>query len=361
MIDRNNLIDRYRHYFNQSPNALALAPGRVNLIGEHTDYNDGFVCPMAIDREVAFALAPRADNVVCVESLDLQDRKGVAWALRADGFELSGFDAVMSGDVLRGAGLSSSAALEMATIEAFKSVSGFECAADRMALLGRKAENGWVGVNCGIMDQMISAAGREGYAMLLDCRSLKYTLYPVPEGTSVVVLDTSTRRGLEGSAYNERREQCEVGARAFGVEKLRDLTVVQFEAGADRLVDVVRRRCRHVVSENERTTAAAEAMKAGDAAQLGELMNASHESLRDDFEVSCESLDALVEAARDSPGCLGARMTGAGFGGCAVALVESEKAGEFVETVARDYEQRTGLKPSLSICKPSAGARHEEI
>jgi galactokinase len=225
-----------------------------------------------------------------------------------------------------------------------------------MARLGQRAENDWVGVNSGIMDQMISAAGVTGHALLIDCRSLDTHNVPLPPEASVVVLDTGTRRGLVDSAYNERRAQCETAARLLGVPALRDISLAGFESRAGRMDGLIRRRARHVISENERTLAAATAMRAADAATLGRLMNESHDSLRDDFEVSSAALDAMVECARQENGCLGARMTGAGFGGCAVALVSARVTHDFVNNVTTTYHTRTGRTPQVYVCTASAGA-----
>lgn len=369
------VVQAFQSRFGGAPAFVVRAPGRVNLIGEHTDYNDGFVLPVAIDRAVWIALRPRADGQVSVHSLDL-DRsatfnlarlrheqagwveyvKGVAWALQEAGYRLAGWEGVIAGDVPRGAGLSSSAAIELATVRAFQAVSGFAWNPAVMAKLGQKAENQWVGMNCGVMDQMISAAGQADHALLIDCRSLETQAVPLPSGTVVVVLDTATRRGLVDSAYNERRSQCEAAARCFGVPALRDVSVAQFAARADELDEVTRRRARHVITENERTLAAAEAMRRGDAVELGRLMDASHISLRDDFEVTNDELDIMVEVARQQAGCLGARMTGAGFGGCAVALAPASLAAAFAESVAARYQAAANLIPAIYVCAASAGA-----
>ena len=365
----------FQQRFSEAAHFVVRAPGRVNLIGEHTDYNDGFVLPMAIDRAMWMALRPRADRQVSVYSLDMEETavfsldnlthsnsgwgeylKGVAWALQAAGYTLRGWEGVMAGDVPIGSGLSSSAALEMATTQAFAAVSGWAWEAATMAKLGQKTENEWMGVNSGIMDQMISAAGKAGYALLIDCRSLTTELVPLPLETAVVILDTMTRRGLVDSAYNERRSQCEAAARFFGVTALRDVALVDFEAQVERLDPIAYQRGKHVISENERTLAAAAAMRAGDAVTLGKLMNASHESLRDDFEVSSLELDSLVKIARSQPGCYGARMTGAGFGGCAVALVAAAQAAGFATAVSAHYEIITGWPPSIYISQPTDGA-----
>jgi len=361
--------------FGAPPLCFVRAPGRVNLIGEHTDYNGGFVLPMAIDRATWIALGPRADARVRLHSLDYDETasfdlgdlrkfqmswseypKGVAWALQGSGLSLRGWDGVAKCDVPMGAGLSSSAAFELATARAFGVASGFEWDAPRMALLCQKAENQWVGVQCGVMDQMISAVGREGHAVLIDCRDLSTQLVPLPPGAVVAVMDTGTRRGLVDSAYNERRAQCEAAAAAFGVVALRDVTTSAFLACEEDLHPIVRKRARHVISEIQRTLAAAEAMKKGDSAELGKLMNQSHDSLRDDFEVSSLQLNAMVETARKTPGCFGARMTGAGFGGCAVALVNANLAKAFTGSVAASYQRETGLEPQIHICEATNGA-----
>jgi galactokinase len=330
---------------------------------------------MAIDRAVWIAMRPRSDRRVHVHSLDLggastfeldglergdegwdEYLKGVAWSLQEDGLSLGGWEGVVTGDVPVGAGLSSSAALELATARAFQAVSDFRWNAVRMAQLSQRAENDWVGMKCGIMDQLISAAGQTGHALLIDCRSLELHPVPLPRGTAVVVLDTSTRRGLVDSAYNERREQCEEAARFFGVPALRDVDFEQFQESAGQLTEVTCKRARHIISENRRTLEAAEAMKAGDADRLGRLMNESHLSLRDDFEVSSESLDAMVDCAQALDGCYGARMTGAGFGGCAVALVAEAGAQAFVDRVASCYQTSSSHKPSIYICQATEGA-----
>jgi len=374
-----SLADRvttaYRQRYGVPPALLARAPGRVNLIGEHTDYSDGFVLPMAIDRAIWIALAPRSDRRVVLHSLDFDTRadvelarlehaddgwpeylRGVAWALQEADLPLRGWQGVMAGDVPIGSGLSSSAALELAVARAFQAVSAFKWGAAAVARLAQRAENQWVGMNCGIMDQMISAAGVEGSALLIDCRNLETRQVPLPPESVVVVMDSMTRRGLVDSAYNERRAQCEAAARHFGVRALRDVDEAGFAARAAQLDGLTRRRARHVITENARTLAAAAAMRAGDAEQLGVLMNASHDSLRDDFEVSTDDLNALVDGARRQPGCFGARLTGAGFGGCAVALVHGERVETFVAAVTRDYEEATGQAATLYVCQPAAGA-----
>ncbi len=370
-----SLVTEFTRLYGDQPTHIIRAPGRVNIIGEHTDYNDGFVLPMAIDRAAWIALRPRDDRQVSVYSTfyeqtitfsldDFETEKdgwieylrGVAWVLNGEGYMLNGWDGVIASDVPVGAGLSSSAAIEMATARAFAVTSGFEWNAATMAKVGQAAENKWVGANTGIMDQMISAAGKADHALLIDCRSLDCQLFPLPPGTVIVILDTSTRRGLVDSAYNERRESCEKAAHFFAVKALRDLTIEEFEDKASLLDTVTRRRARHVITENARTLQAAEAMKRGDAAALGKLMDESHVSMRDDFEISSDALNAIVDAARREPGCYGARMTGGGFAGCAVALVKVEEAEHFATAVMGTYQNSTGLTPAIYVCKATNGA-----
>ncbi len=375
MSIQDTLSQEFETRFDEAPAIIVRAPGRVNIIGEHTDYNDGFVLPMAIDRAVWIALRPRQDSVVNVYSVDfdqdysfdLKDMqkgesspveyiKGVAWALQDAGYTLTGWEGVLQGDVPVAAGLSSSAALELATARVFASTSGIKWNAADMALLGQKAENQWVGMNCGIMDQMISASGKANTALLIDCRSLETQTAPLPPDTGVVVLDTSTKRGLVDSAYNERRSQCEAAAQHFGVTALRDVSIEDFEAQQHELNDMTQMRARHVITENNRTLQALGAMKSGDANLLGKLMNESHASLRDDFEVSSKALNAIVDCAQQHQACYGARMTGAGFGGCAVALVQADQTQVFAEYVELCYTKATGHTPRIYICMATNGA-----
>ena len=374
-LAKDDIVAHFTERFDAAPAFVVRAPGRVNLIGEHTDYNDGFVLPLAIDRAAWIALRPRGDSRVNVYSIDYEEArefdlndlkhekagwieyvKGVAWCLRDAGMKLKGWEGVLAGDVPLGAGLSSSAAVEMATARAFAAVSGFAWDAVAQAKLGQRAENKWIGVNCGIMDQLISSTGRAGHAMLIDCRSLELQPAPLPEGVAVVVLDTSTRRGLVDSAYNERRSQCEAAAKAFAVQALRDVTPASLAASDGKLDATTHRRARHVISENDRTVHAVEAMRRGDIACLGRLMNESHVSLRDDYEVSSDALNAMVESAQAHKACFGARMTGAGFGGCAVALVKADAADDFVSSTSAAYKARTGHDPAVYVCRATDGA-----
>ncbi len=377
---RSRVLAAFHETYGDAPSLLVRAPGRVNLIGEHTDYNDGFVLPLAIERAVWIALRPTGDARVRLRSLDFGDTReagleglealagrvedmswfeyvrGSLWTLGRSGGRLDGWEGVVAGDVPVGAGLSSSAALEIATLRAATALSGEPWNAGVMAKLGQEAENRWVGMNCGIMDQMISAGGRAGHALLIDCRTLETSSVTLPAGTAVVVMDTATRRGLVDSEYNERRSSCEEAARLLGVKALRDVSVADFEEGAGDLPPTIRRRARHVVTENGRTLEAAGTCEPD---RLGELMDESHRSLRDDFEVSTTRLDLMVEIARQTDGCFGARMTGAGFGGCAVALVEAGSSDGFTATVSRRYAERTGLEPMLFATTAADGATIE--
>lgn len=376
MISTQNLvIQTYREQFQSEPQLVVRAPGRVNLIGEHTDYNDGFVLPMAIERAVYIALSPQADEEVTLYSIDFAQTlafnlrafergemspaeyvKGMTRALQDQGYALKGWRGVVAGDVPIGAGLSSSAAMEMATGRAFEAVSGFEIAPAALAKLGQWVENVWLGLGSGIMDQMISASGKAGSALLIDCRSLEAQSLPLPTGTAVAILDTGTRRGLVGSEYNTRRQQCEEAAAFYGVPKLRDVSPPMFEARAQDLSELPRKRARHIVYENERVLQARDALLAGDAVTFGALMNASHVSMRDDFQISSDALNAMVEHAQAHPATYGARMTGGGFAGCAVALIDATQAEDFAQQVAAGYSAQTGNTPQLYITQPTDGA-----
>ncbi len=374
-LAKKDIVAYFTERFGQAPALVVRAPGRVNLIGEHTDYNDGFVLPLAIDRAVWIALRPRSDCRVNVYSIDYHEvrefdvaglkhekagwieyLKGVAWCLQDAGMNLRGWEGVLAGDVPLGAGLSSSAALEMATARAFAAVSGIAWDAVAQAKLGQRSENKWIGVNCGIMDQLISSTGRAGHAMLIDCRSLELQPAPLPAGVAVVVLDTATRRGLVDSAYNERRSQCEAAAAFFQVRALRDVTVAMLEGLDGQLDATTERRARHVITEDDRTVRAVEAMRRGNIAMLGRLMNESHASLRDDYEVSSDALNVMVEAAQAHKACYGARMTGAGFGGCAVAIVRADAGDDFVAATSRAYQAKTGNQPAVYVCSATDGA-----
>jgi galactokinase len=365
------------------PARLFHAPGRVNLIGEHTDYNGGFVLPMALDRETVVAAAPREDRAVRVCSLNRGEEftfdldrpgerrrglwldyvEGVARALEDRGLRLGGADLMLLSDVPAGAGLSSSAALEVSAGLALASVSGLSVDPVELALAGQQAEHEYVGAQVGIMDQFVAALGREGHALLIDCRALTAEAIPLDTTRVVVaVADTHVHHELAASEYNQRRAECEEGVRLLsehlpGIRELRDVSAVEFERFAARLPETVRRRCRHVVGENERTLAAAEALRRGDLEEMGRLMRRSHESLRDDFEVSCAELDLLAETAWGVPGVLGSRMTGGGFGGSTVSLVPRDRVAEFERALTDEYRKRKGFDPTVYVSEVGGGAK----
>lgn len=375
------LQSAFRELFGRSPTHCVRAPGRVNLIGEHTDYNDGFVLPMAIGHDIWIAFAPKDDFQVrlwsvdfgqgCAFGLDAIARdpsapwsdyvRGVAWALRAKGIALRGMDAVIHGTVPIGVGLSSSAALEVAVGLALLTAAGEDIPRAELALACQRAENAFVGNRCGIMDQFISALGRAGHALFLDCRTLEHVHVPLPVGHRVVVANSMVRRALVDSAYNERRAQCEEAARALGVQALRDADESALESVKGRMSEVAYRRARHVIAENARVLRAVDALRRGDAAMFGALMDESHTSLRDDYEVSCRELDLLVDAARRLPGCLGARMTGAGFGGCTVNLVRADALDAFIRALREAYCAATGLDAEMYICDAADGAGVHDV
>lgn len=377
------LIEAFQSRFQDTPVALAVGPGRVNLIGEHTDYNDGYVLPVALKRDVRLVFRPRADRHVRLYSVeydgwfefDLDGMaynhdilwsnyiQGVAWSLQESGMKLTGMDAVISGNVPKGSGLSSSAALEIATAHAFIYAAGQDgnLTGPQVAKVAQRAENAFVGVNCGIMDQFISMLGQENHALLIDCRSLDYQLVPFPEEAALVIGNTKASRSLASSAYNQRRKECEDGVARLqpvlpGIKALRDVSSAALEAHKGLLTPVVYRRCHHVVSENERVLQTVAALQQGDLTEVGRLMNASHESLRADYEVSSDALDVMVEAMRSAPGCYGARLTGAGFGGCAVALVEPGVEQGVADMIYEKYPKATNIWPEVYTTRASNGA-----
>ena len=382
MIEREGLQKTFTELYGREPR-LFRAPGRVNLIGEHTDYNDGFVLPMAIDRETVVAAAPRQDRLVRAFSLNLNEAvafdldhpgtprrglwldylEGVAQALEQTGVRLQGADLMIFSDVPAGAGLSSSAALEVSVGLTLACISGRDIDGVTLALAGQRAEHEYVGTKCGIMDQFVAALGQAGHALLIDCRTLIAT--PVPLDTThvaVVICDTKIKHDLSDSEYNVRRAECERGVEILqevlpGIRALRDVTVEDFNLRQERLPEPIRRRCRHVVTENERTLAAVEALRRGCLEELGRLMGQSHRSLRDDYEVSCAELDLLVEIAGNFTDCLGARMTGGGFGGSTVNLVRRDALSKFQETVFREYPRVTNISPEIYVSDAGDGAK----
>jgi galactokinase len=372
---------RFAEMFGRPAQWIAAAPGRVNLIGEHTDYNGGFVLPMAISRRTVIAAAPNGSDAIRLHSslanapatLQLAQPfqpgprgdwtnyvAGVAAGFQARGARLTGFDAVVGSDVPLGGGLSSSAALEVATATLLEAVTGLTIDPVEKALLCQRAEHDFAGVPCGIMDQFVSALARKDHLLLLDCRSQQTEHVPLADpAVTVLIINTQVRHELAGGEYAERRRQCEAAAGVLGVPSLREATAERLEAARGRMDATVHRRARHVVGEIERTLRAAAGMRAGDWPAVGRLMYASHDSLRDDYEVSCAELDAVVAAAGGiglAGGVYGCRMTGGGFGGCAVALVKTAAVAEITESIGAEYERRTGLKPALFASRPAAGA-----
>ena len=357
------------------------APGRVNLIGEHTDYNDGFVIPAALDLYTYVAVSPRSDRKLRVYSENLGEMcdldldmiqlgrsghwsdyvRGIAGVLESAGYRLRGAELAIISEVPLGAGLSSSAALEVSTALALVNSSGISVDLTTVAKMCQKAEHLYAETRCGIMDQFISCHGRAGHALMLDCRSLDFQLLPIPPQVRMMVCNTMVRHEHASSGYNTRRNECEVGFRALsealpGICALRDVTVDDLENHFDRLSDVIYKRVRHVVTENYRVKRAAIALETGDIAEFGRLMADSHRSLRDDYEVSTLELDLMVELSNGQDGVYGARMTGGGFGGCTINLVEAAHAQDVQQRLEQGYEARTGLRPTILICETSDGA-----
>lgn len=378
-----SLIENVKNAFIEQFNYLATniiqAPGRVNLIGEHTDYNDGFVLPCAINYQTMVAAAKRQDNIIRVVSVDYGnaiDRfditqpiefnenkmwanyvRGVVKCLLSRGFKFQGADIVVSGNVPQGAGLSSSASLEVVIGQTFKTLYDLDISQAEVALNGQQAENEFVGCNCGIMDQLISAQGKKNNSLLIDCRSLQTKAFPMPDNLSIVIINSNKKRGLVDSEYNTRRLQCEEAARVFGVKALRDVNVEQFNARIAELDDVVAQRARHVITENARTLQAAQALSDNNIILMGKLMAESHASMRDDFAITVSEIDKLVDIVKTEIGDQGGvRMTGGGFGGCIVALIPSELVDGVKAAVVSQYCAATGLNASIYVCHASDGA-----
>jgi galactokinase len=381
---RMNLLEFAQHFeklFGSRPRVYR-APGRVNLIGEHTDYNDGFVMPAAVAFSTYVAIAGRPDRKLVIHSeefpgsfeFDLDNLPqhrtgawcdyvlGVASVLRQHGHKLAGADLLVHGEVPIGAGLSSSAAIEVASALALLSLSLIQVPLPEIAKLCREAENNFVGARVGIMDQFVSGMGKAGHALLLDCRSLEFKFVPIPAGIRLVVCNTMVKHDLATGAYNTRREECEEGVRFFSkwnssICALRDVSLELLDQHASDLPPTIWKRCSHVVRENHRTRDAARALSAGDLKRMDELLRESHHSLRDLYEVSCRELDIMVEAANGLPGFCGGRMTGGGFGGCTVNLVREINAPDFAAQVAERYQRATGITPQIYICSAEEGAQ----
>jgi galactokinase len=373
-------LERFVKMYGVTP-VIVQAPGRVNLIGEHTDYNDGYVLPAAIAYQTRIGIAKRADRRVLIYSenygeqveLNLDDLPsrarghwsdyvvGVIRLLAGKLGTLTGTDVLLSGDVPQGAGLSSSASLEVAVCTAFLEIAQQKLAGTAVALLCQQAENEFVGARCGIMDQFISVHGKKDHVLLLDCRTLSYRLLPIPPEVSLVICNTMVRHSHSASGYNQRRAECEAVTRFFserlaGVKALRDVSVEDFERLGGELPEVIRKRARHVITENVRVLKAGEALAAGDVNRFGSLMKESHASLRDDFEVSCEEVDVMVRLAEENLGVYGARMTGGGFGGCTINLVESTSVEQFKSKVLAGYEKTTGRVAGIYVSSAADGA-----
>ena len=371
---------RHRELFSGSARVFR-APGRVNLIGEHTDYNDGFVMPAAIGFDCWAAVSPRKDSKLRVHSVnvgstvefDLADQdprparnwtdyvRGVAVEMKEAGKSPSGADLVIASDVPLGSGLSSSAALEVATAYALLGASDHTMMRTEIALLCQRAENEFVGMRCGIMDQFVSCHAEEGALLMIDCRSLEGHAVRLDSSARIVIANTMVKHALTGGEYNERRAQCEEGVRRLserlpGIRALRDVTPEQLEHNRDLLSDIVYRRCRHVVTEDDRVEQTRAALEKRDLGRAGELMQQSHASLRDDYQVSCAELDVMVEVAMQQPGVFGSRMTGGGFGGCTVSLVRADAVEPFTKNLGKGYESRTGIRPDIYVTSPSAAA-----
>ncbi|WP_311753587.1 galactokinase [Proteus columbae] len=379
----NNVTRSFSSIFGYAPTHFIQAPGRVNLIGEHTDYNDGFVLPCAIDYQMVVAAAKREDNTIRVIAVDYQNEvdefsldntieflphkmwanyvRGVIHFLQKESYSFHGMDIAISGNVPQGAGLSSSAALEVAIGQTLKTLYQLPISQKEIALNGQKAENQFVGCNCGIMDQLISACGEENHALLIDCRSLETSAVTMPENMVVMIINTNKKRGLVDSEYNTRRQQCEEAAHILNVTALRDATLEDLLAKKALMSDVVYRRARHVITENNRTLDAAEALRHGDLTTLSQLIMQSHHSMRDDFEITVKEVDSLVEIVKSVIGDRGGvRMTGGGFGGCVVALVTPDLVDKVIDSVKAQYEAKTGLKETIYVCSASQGAGYSE-
>ena len=383
-------VTLFEKKFNRSPSHVVRAPGRVNLIGEHTDYNEGFVLPVAIDFAMTIAASMKEptgetndvevysqeyDDVDSfdLKNLDKHETKNWSNYLRAvlkmfqnDGYTIPSFQAVLTGDVPQGAGLSSSAAFEVAVATLMREFLQIDISDTKLALLCQRAENEFIGMKCGIMDQFISVLGKSNSALLIDCRSLDYKIVPLnlaPHGFSLVITNSGVRRGLVDSAYNERRTSCEQGTieiarllKREDIKSLRDVDLIAFNSAQPNLSEVLAKRCRHIVTENARVLEAVHALETDDLFTFGRLMNESHQSLKVDFEVSCSQIDSLVAAAQSHAGVLGSRITGAGFGGCTVTLIRTDAVESYRSTVISDYEHKTGCNAEVYVCAASSGA-----
>ena len=380
MTDLKNFAEKFRARFGVTPHVYR-APGRVNLIGEHTDYNEGFVMPAAIGFQCWVAVSPRPDRKLIICSQEFPDEAhvdlspgalqasrtwsdypvGVAVELEKAGFRLSGANLLIHGEVPIGAGLSSSASIEVATALALSENAGHSIDRIQLARICQRTENEFVGTRSGIMDQFISLQGRANHALMLDCRSLQFEFVPIPESVRLVICNTGVKHTHAGGEYNRRREECEEAVRSLAkampnIRALRDVNLEQLEEHRGLLSDVTYKRAKHIVTENERVLKSVGALRTGDLRRFGVYMAESHASLRDLFEVSCAELDLMVDLANREPGVYGARMTGGGFGGATINLVEAASAVAFGESVAKAYQRETGIAAGIYICMPADGA-----
>lgn len=377
-MDNQVLSSNFETHYGEAPALIAHAPGRVNIIGEHTDYNEGFVFPAAINFGTWVAATKRTDNDIVVTAMDYENQQNQfslsdinydeeqGWANYVRGVvkvfkeampDFGGANLLVTGNVPQGAGLSSSASFEVAILKALSALYELPLDGVQAALLGQKAENTFVGCSCGIMDQLISAMGNEGMAMLLDCQSLAIEHSPLPDSHQIVIINSNVKRGLVDSEYNLRRQQCEQGASLLGVSSLREATMEMLEGAKAHMPEVVYRRAKHIVTENARTLAASQALKTGDIETVSEAMAQSHISMRDDFEITVRPIDYLVEIIGEVLGKSGGvRMTGGGFGGCVVALVPTDKVEAVKQVVADKYSDETGYSADIYVCTATQGA-----
>ncbi len=374
-------IQRFRKAFACEPRFLVTAPGRVNLLGDHTDYNDGFVLPIAIDKKIIAAIGPRSDEEIHIHSVDYLDTYSTAldelhfdrlkhWAnypigviniIRETGARLGGLNLCFRGTIPIGSGLSSSAAVEIACLVAVTRLFGIEISASDSIRLAQRAEAEFVGVNCGIMDQFVSVMGKRNHAVFLDCRSLHYEYIPFPFAYRIIVCDTGIRHELALSEYNQRRNECVVAVAHFrrvdpSITALRDVSLELFQQEQANLHPVIRKRAHHVITENARVGQGISALQRGEMSLFGKLMIDSHISLRDQYEVSCKELDTVVDSAVEAEGVLGARMTGAGFGGCAICLVAEDSVDNAVDVIHTEYTAKRGSTPTITVVKLEEGA-----
>jgi galactokinase len=378
MFNSQSITEHFKLHFKTEAQHTFHAPGRVNLIGEHTDYNDGFVLPAAINFGTSIAVKKRSDRIVNVLALDINNEtdsfsldsiafnqqnmwsnyiRGTLKILLDSYPDIKGADIVVSGNVPQGTGLSSSASFENVILKTFSTINNIDLDGVAAALMSQKGENTFVGCNCGIMDQLISAMGKQGKAMLLDCRSLDFQYADIPQGLSLVIINSNVKRTLVGSEYNTRRQQCEAGAKHFNKPALRDVSIEELESERDNLEPLIYKRAKHIVSENARTIKALTALNENDMNTMSALMAQSHESMKNDFDITTPELDTLVDIVAKVLGNQGgARMTGGGFGGCVIALTPDVLIDQVKDAIAKQYSASTGLTADIYVCTASDGA-----